>query len=194
MAKEPVQVSMDQNFVEHNGTSIQIPKPLAEMTQQDWIRMATGPKSPLQGVTVDNQSFLGLHVVLKDKNYIPIWLYAGGQRDDIPRAFDTLERAVAMGATLVSSLDEIQAPNHFQLSADGHIHRDDVVLSKMPIVSYYALQAQNIRKSKSAIEYQSAENKAYEGVDMPHFVKGNKAAPLYEATEHSVEYQDRPRF
>ncbi len=194
MAK-PVQVSPDKHFVEHDGTMIEIPRPLEEMTQADWVKLALGPKSPLNSVVIDNQSFLGLHVVLKDKNYIPIWLYAGGQRDDIPRAFDTLERAIAMGATLVSSEDEIQTPvGRFQFSADGHIHRDDVVLAKVPVVSYYALQAQNIRKSKSAIEFQSAESKAYEGVDMPKHIKGNRTAPIYEATEHTVQYQDRPRF
>lgn len=191
-----IKVSPDKHFVEHNGTSIEIPKPLESMTPNDWLRMATGKKSPLHAVTVDNQSFLGLHVVLKDKNYIPIWLYAGAQRGDVPRAFDTLERAVNMGCQLVSTLDDIddRFRNRFSFSADGHIHRDDVVLAKIPIVAYYALQAQNIQKSKAAIEYQSVESKAYENIEGSHFVKGSKELPVYEATEHSVQYQDRPRF
>jgi len=192
--KKPIQVSADKHFVEYEGTSIEIPKPLEDMTQQDWSRLASGPKSPLRAIHVDNQSFLGLHVVLKDKNYMPVWLYAGGERAGVPRAFDSLERAVNMGAQLVSTLDDILTPNHFTLGADGHIHRDDVVLAKVPIVAYYALQAQNINKANGAIEYQAAEGKAYENIDMPHFIKGNREVPVYEATEHSVQYQDRPRF
>ena len=192
--KKPVQITADRHFVEYEGTAIEIPKPIAEMTQADWVRLSSGEKSPLRKIRVDNQSFLGLHVVLKDKNYVPVWLYAGNRNGEIPRAFDTMERAIAIGATLVSTLDDIDVPNHFELSADGHIHRDDVVLAKVPIVAYYALQAENIRKSKAAIEYQSVEGKAFENIDMPHFVKGNRQVPVYEATEHSVEYQDRPRF
>jgi hypothetical protein len=192
--KKPVQVSPDRHFVEYEGTAVEIPKPIQEMTQADWTRLASGERSPLRKIQVENQSFLGLHVVLKDKNYVPVWLYAGNRNGDIPRAFDTLERAIAIGAQLVSTLDDIDVPNHFQLSADGHIHRDDVVLAKVPIVAYYALQAENIRKSKAAIEYKASEGKAYENVDGPHYVKGNIELPVFQSTEHSVQYQDRPRF
>ena len=192
--KKPVQVSPDRHFVEYGGTSIEIPKPINEMTPQDWLRMSTNPKSSLRKIHVDNQSFVGLHVVLKDKNYIPIWLYAGSQKSEVPRAFDMMERAINMGAQLISDLDDIEAPSNLRLGADGHIHRDDVILAKIPIVAYYALQVQNISKSKQAIEYKSAEGKAFEGVDMPHYIKGNKEVPLFETTEHQVQYQDRPRF
>jgi hypothetical protein len=193
--KKPVQVSPDKHFVEYEGTSIEIPKPLEQMTEKDWVRLASGSKSPFRKISVDNQSFLGLHVVLKDKNYIPVWLYDGPRRSEVPRAFDTLERAVNMGAELVSTTDDIEIPHGISLSADGHIRRDDVVLAKVPIVIYYALQAQNIRKSKTAIEYKSSEERAYEGVDLPRSIgHGNKSVPVYESTEHSVQYQDRPRF
>jgi len=192
--KTPVQVSPDKHFVEYDGTVIELPKPANEMTQQDWMRMATTERSPLRRLEIDNQSFLGLHVVLRDKGWMPMWL-RDTSRSEVPRAFDTMERAIQMGAQLVSTLEDIQAPTSFILSADGHIHRDDVVLAKIPCVVYWSLQAQNIRKSKSAIEYKSVEGKAYEGIDMPHALgKGNKQVPLYETTEHSVEYQDRPRF
>lgn len=193
--KKPVQVSPDKHFVEYEGTSIEIPKPLKEMTQGDWVRLTSSPRSALNSVVVEHQSFVGLHVTLKDKNYIPMWLYCAGHDADIPRAFDTLERAVNMGAQLISSLDDIEmAGSHLRLSADGHIHKDDVVLAKVPIVAYYALQAQNIRRSQASIEYKSVEGKAYEGIDMPHYIKGNKDIPVYETTEHTVSYQDRPRF
>ncbi len=192
--KKPVQISPDKHFVEYEGTSIELPKPIEEMTQGDWTRLAANPRSQFRNITVNHQSFVGLHVTLKDKNYIPIWLYVA-KNPEIPRAFDTMERAIQMGAQLVSDLDEIESSGtRFSLSADGHIHRDDVVLAKIPIVAYYALQAQNIRRSQGAIEYQSVESKAYENIDMPHFVKGNREVPVYEATEHTVQYQDRPRF
>ncbi len=197
-AQKPVQVTPDKHFVDYEGTKIQIPRPLEEMTPADWTRMAAAPKSDLRKVSISNQSFMGLHVVLKDKNYIPIWLYTGGQRHDrTPRSFDTMERAIQMGATLVSSLDELDdsCRSRYGLNgADGHIHRDDVVLAKMPIVQYYALQAESIRRSRANIELQSAESKAYENVDMPHYIKGNKEQPVFEATEHSVQYQDRLRM
>ncbi|MHB1952822.1 MAG: hypothetical protein ACYCOU_03655 [Sulfobacillus sp.] len=193
--KKPVQVTEDKHFVDYEGTKIELPKPISEMTEGDWVRLASFAGSSLNRVEVSNQSFLGLHVTLKDKNYIPMWLYCAGRDADIPRAFDTLERAINMGAELISTLDDIDlAGSSLRLSADGHIHKDDVVLAKVPIVAYYALQAQNIRRSRSSIEYKSVENKAYEGIDMPHYVRGNKDIPVYEATEHSVQYQDRPRF
>lgn len=190
--KKPVQVSQDKNFVEFEGTIIELPKPLAAMTQADWIRLTASPKSSLSQVVIEHQSFLGLHVTLKDKNYLPMWLYCANKDADIPRAFDTMERAISMGAQLVSTLDDLETgAGKFQLSADGHIHKDDVILAKVPIVAYYALQAQNIRRSKAAIEYKSVEGKAYEGLDMPHSIQGNKEVPVYEATEHSVQYRDR---
>jgi hypothetical protein len=194
-APKPVQV--EGSFVEHNGTRIQLPKPLEQMTQDDWTRMSSNPRSELRKVSITNQSFQGLHVVLKDKNYIPIWLYTGGQRKETPRNFDSLERAVQMGAQLVSTVDDLDdvCRDRYSCSgADGHIHRDDVVLAKMPIVQYYALQAESIARSRRAIEYQSVEGKAYEGVDVPKYVKGSKEVPTYEATEHTVKYQDRPTF
>lgn len=191
----PVQVSPDKHFVEYESTKIEIPKPIDQMTQADWVKMTTSPRSSLNNVVVEHQSFLGLHVVLKDKNYIPMWLYAAGRGADIPRAFDTLERAVNMGAQLVSTLDDIETSgSRLSLSADGHIHKDDVVLAKVPIVAYYALQAQYIRKSNAAIEYKAVEAKAYEGNDIPTYIQGNKDIPVYESTEHNVSYQDRPRF
>lgn len=195
MEKKPVQITPDKHFVDYEGTKIELPKPLEQMTQNDWVRMSTSSRSALNDVIVEHQSFLGLHVVLKDKNYIPMWLYCARQENDIPRAFDMLERAVTMGATLVSTADDIEASgSRLQLSADGHFHKDDVVLAKVPIVAYYALQAQYIRKSNAAIEYKSVEAKAYEGNDIPTYLKGNRDIPVYEATEHNVSYQDRPRF
>ena len=193
--KKPIQVTADKHFVDYEGTKIEIPKKLEDMTPADWGRLAASPRSSLSQVVVENQSFLGLHVTLKDKNYIPMWLYCAGRDADIPRAFDTLERAVSMGAELISTLDDIEMTgSQLKLSADGHIHKDDVVLAKVPIVAYYALQAQNIRRSQASIEYKNVEGKAYEGIDMPHYIKGNKDIPVYETTEHSVQYQDRPRF
>lgn len=194
MAKTAVQVSPDKHFVEYDGTSIELPKPVESMTQDDWIALAGQRRSPLRKVSIENQSFLGLHVVLKDKNYIPVWLYAGSRASETPRAFDTMERAKRMGATLVSSQDEIEIPSDTVFSADGHVHRDDVILAKVPIVAYYALQAQNLQKSKAAIEYQAVESRAYEGIDMPHFIQGNREEPLYQASEHTVRYQDRLKF
>jgi hypothetical protein len=194
MTPKPVQVTEDKHFVDYEGTKIELPRPLAEMTEEDWIRMSTSPRSSLSQVIVEHQSFLGLHVVLKDKNYIPMWL-RDTSRSDMPRAWDTLERAVSMGAQLISTLDDIElSGSRLELSADGHFHKDDVVLAKVPIVAYYALQAQYIKRSRAAIEYKSVEGKAYEGNDMPHYIRGNKEMPLYEATEHTVSYQDRPRF
>lgn len=199
-AQKNIQVDANKHFADYEGTKIQIPKPLEEMTGEDWGRLAYGSKSPLLKVPVSNQSFHGLRVVLKDKNYIPMWLYTGGQRSEskVPRAYDPMERAVSMGATLVSSIDELdeESARYYQgtQSADGHFHRQDVVMAKIPIVAYYAIQAQSIEKSRKAVEYQSTESKAFEGVDMPHYVKGNKEAPLFEATEHSVQYQDRLRM
>ena len=192
--KNPVQVSPDKHFVEYNKTMIQIPKPIEQMSNDDWMRLALGEKSTFNQVEIDHQSFIGLHVVLKDKNYLPVWLYDSRGKNDIPRAFDTLERAIQLGAQLISSIDDIEAPKTLRASADGHFHRDDVILAKIPIVAYYAMQRDNVRRSQSSIEYQAAEGKAFEAVDMPHYIKGNKEAPLYEATEHSVKYQDRPRF
>jgi hypothetical protein len=194
MTPKPVQVTEDKHFVDYEGTKIELPRPLAEMTEEDWIRMSTSPRSSLSQVIVEHQSFLGLHVVLKDKNYIPMWL-RDTSRSDMPRAWDTLERAVSMGAQLISTRDDIElSGSRLELSADGHFHKDDVVLAKVPIVAYYALQAQYIKRSRAAIEYKSVEGKAYEGNDMPHYIRGNKEMPLYEATEHTVSYQDRPRF
>jgi hypothetical protein len=193
--KKPVQVDESKHFVDYEGTKIEIPKPINDMTQADWVRLTSSPRSSLHDVVVEHQSFLGLHVTLKDKNYIPMWLYSAGREADIPRAFDTLERAVNMGAQLISTLDDIElAGSNLKLSADGHIHKDDVVLAKVPIVAYYALQAQYIRRSQASIEYKSVVGKAYEGNDMPHYIKGNKDLPLYEAQEHSVSYLDRPTF
>jgi hypothetical protein len=190
----PVKVE-NKSFIDFQGTKIELPKPVDQMTPNDWTRLAVAKKSPLGKIQIDGQSFQGLHVVLKDKNYLPIWAYAGTRRVETPRAFDTLERAMQMGAQFAHTddLDERSA-QRFELGADGHIHRDDVVLIKVPVVAYYALAAQNLRKSTQSIEYQSQESKAYEGIDMPHYVKGNKDAPLYETTEHTVQYQDRPRF
>jgi hypothetical protein len=197
-AQKPVQVTPDKHFVDYEGTKIQIPRPLEEMTPNDWNRLSANPRSDLRKVSITNQSFQGLHVVLKDKNYIPIWLYTGGQRGNAaPKSMDSMERAVQMGAQLVSTLDDLDdsCQGRFAIGgADGHIHRDDVVLAKMPIVQYYALQADSIRRSRANIELQSAENKAYENVDMPHYIKGNKEHPVFEATEHSVQYQDRLRM
>ena len=58
--KKPVQITADRHFVEYEGTAIEIPKPIAEMTQADWVRLSSGEKSPLRKIRVDNQSFLGL--------------------------------------------------------------------------------------------------------------------------------------
>src|ERR1700734_550463 len=161
--KKPVQVSIDGNWVEYEGAAIEIPKPVDQMTPEDWTRMASAKNSVLRQIVIDNQSFIGLHVTLKDPLWMPLWLYDSRSSDRIPRAFDTMQRAINMGAQLISTLDDImQAPGNYQLGADGHIHKDDVVLAKMPKVAYYAMQAQNIQRSMQAIEYQNVEGKAYE--------------------------------
>lgn len=193
---KPVQVQETSlgNFVDFEGTKIQLPKPLEKMSHQDWIHLATGKKSPLQDLAIDNRSFLGLHVVLKDKNMIPIWLHASGLASDIPQAYDQARNAIQAGAILCT-LDDIESPDTFKASADGHIHRDDVVLAKMHLVAYWGIKGEEIRRSKTSIEYQSAEGKAFEAMgDQPHHVVGSKNVPVFEATEHQVQYQDRPRF
>lgn len=191
--KKPVQVSPGKNFAEYEGTSIALPKPIEQMTEQDWVKIALGSKSQLRKISVDNQSLLGLHVVLKDKNYRPVWLYDSRGKDDIPRAFDMLERAINMGAQLCT-IDDIEVPCSFRASADGHIHRDDVILAKIPHVVYWSLQSQFMQDSRARLEYQSVEGKAYEGNDVPRYIKGNKDVPIFETTEHRVDYQDRPKF
>lgn len=194
--KKPVQVqdSALGHFVDYEGTKIQIPKPVEQMTPGDWVKLATGKKSPLRDVAIDNRSFLGLHVVLRDKNMIPIWLHASGLSSDIPQAYDQARNAIQAGAILCT-LDDIEAPNNFKASVDGHIRRDDVILAKIHCVAYWGMKGDEIRRSKASIEYQSAEGKAFEAMgDQPHFIKGNKDVPVFETTEHQVQYQDRPRF
>lgn len=186
-----------KHFIEQNGVKIELPKPADQMTSGDWTRIAAGKNSPLRKVPINSQTFTFLHVALKEKgNYIPIWLYAGGKDGGSGgRALDSFERAIQMGAraATIEDLDEASQQKYSgSVDAGGHIRVMDVMLSICPIVTYYAMQADHIRRSNDSIQYQSQEAKAYEGWDMPHEIKGNKDAPIYQTNEHSVRYSDRP--
>lgn len=191
--QKPVQVDPNMNFIDYEGTKIQLPKPLEQMTSDDWVRISTSPRSPLHAVKIDNTSFSGLDVALDNKNYIPQWLYAG-HRAGTADAFDPMERSIQMGSVLctIDDLDETSKRRFAgSVSADGHIRRNDVILAKIAIIKYWKIKASDIQKSNDAIEYQSVEGKAFENIDGPHYIKGNKEQPLFQATEHQVKYQDR---
>lgn len=193
--KAPAKVSPDGHFIEYEDTRIQIPKPIEEMTTEDWVKFSSAPNSPLRHVVIDNQSFVSLHVKLKDPHYMPIWLRDTSRSSERGTVLDAMQRAIGFGAQLISTLDDIEvAAANYQLGADGHIHKDDVVLAKIPKVAYYTMQYQHTRRSNAAIEYQNVVGKAYEGVDMPPNVRGNQSEPLFATTEHIVDYQERVRF
>jgi hypothetical protein len=194
--KTPIQVQKTElgNFVDYNGTKIQIPKPIEQMTPSDWSNLALGRNSPLKKIVVDNRSFMGLHVVLKDKNMVPIWLHASGLAKDIPMAYDQARNAIQSGAVLCTK-DDIEIPENPYVSADGHIHRDDVVLAKIHVLQYWGIKSAEVGRANSRIEYQSAEGKAFEAIgDQPRHVAGNRDVPVFETTDHQVQYQDRPKF
>lgn len=193
---KPITVDAEsKHFIEQDGVKIELPKPADQMSQGDWVRLASGKNSPLRKVPINSQTFTFLHVSLREKgNYLPIWLYAGADKGG-GRALDGFERAIQMGAR-AATLEDLDEASKAKYSgsedAGGHIRVMDVMLAVCPIVTYYAMQADHIRRSNDSIQYQSQEAKAYEGWDMPHEIKGNKDAPIYQTNEHNVRYSDRP--